>query len=97
MTMKDAIGYDIDDILDLVGLRRRRAARTLLSAVALIALGAGFGAGAGLLLAPSSGRRLRQDVGDRLDQFRERVKGEAQKRGIAVNATPAPQQQQQQP
>jgi hypothetical protein len=94
MTMKEAIGYDIDDILDLVGLQRRRMrARILLSAATLIALGAGIGACAGLLLAPSSGRRLRQDVGDRLDQIKERVKGEAQKRGIPVNATPsAPQQ-----
>jgi hypothetical protein len=92
--MKDVIRYDIDDVLDLVGLHRRHGSRTLLAALGLIALGAGFGACAGLLLAPSSGRRLRQDVGDRLDQIRERVKGEAQKRGIAVNATPAQPQQQ---
>lgn len=94
MRMKDVIGYDIDDALDLVGLHRRHGSKTVLAALALIALGAGFGACAGLLLAPSSGRRLRQDVGDRLDQIRERVKGEAQKRGIAVNATTPPQQQQ---
>jgi hypothetical protein len=94
MTMKNAIGYDIDDILDLVGLRRRGVrARILLSALGLVALGAGFGACAGLLLAPSSGRRLRQDVGDRLDQIRERMKTEAQKRGIAANAAPQPPQQ----
>jgi hypothetical protein len=96
MTMKSAIGYDIDDILDLVGLQRRRVSvRILLTAIGLMAAGAAAGACAGLLLAPSSGRRLRQDVGDRLDQIRERVKGEAQKRGITTNATP--QQQEQQP
>jgi gas vesicle protein len=94
MTMKDAIGYDVDDVLDLIGLRRRSArAKTLLSAIGLVALGAGVGACAGLLLAPASGRRLRQDVGDRLDQIKERMKTGAQKRGIAVDATPQQEQQ----
>ena len=93
MSVKDVIGYDIDDVLGLVGLQRRRAPGTILAILGLVAIGAGFGACAGLLLAPSSGRRLRQDMGDRLDQIRERVKGEAQKRGIAVNATPQQQQQ----
>jgi gas vesicle protein len=90
MTMKNAIGYDIDDALRLMGLRRTRALfGTVLPAIGLLCLGAAIGAGAGLMLAPSSGRRLRQDVGDRLDQIKERMKTEAQKHG--VNATP-PQQ-----
>jgi hypothetical protein len=92
MSIKQLLGYDIDDALDLVGLIRRRSiARAVLPAVGFLTLGAAIGAGVGLMLAPSSGRRLRQDVGDRLDQIREKMKTEAQKGG-AVNAT-QPQQQ----
>jgi len=87
MSMKNLIRYDIDDILDLVGLERRRSFMgAALPAIGFVALGAALGAGIGLMLAPSSGRRLRQEVGDRFDQIRERVKSEAQKQGI-VNAT----------
>jgi len=92
MSIKNAIGYDIDDVLHLIGLRRQRALfGTVLPAIGLMCLGAAIGASAGLMFAPSSGRRLRQDVGDRLDQIKERVKTEAQKRGVAVNATPQQQ------
>lgn len=87
--MKNIIGYDIDDVLDLVGLRRRRALfGIVLPAVGLVALGAALGACAGLLLAPSSGRRLRQDVGERLDQIRSRMKSDTRRAAAAVtNAT----------
>ncbi len=80
MKMKHLIGYDVDDILDLVGLERRRTfLEFALPAFGFIALGAAVGAGIGLAFAPSSGRRLRQEMGDRLDQIRERVKTEARK------------------
>jgi len=83
MTMKKVIGYDLDDILDLVGLERRRSVvGIMLPAIGLVAVGAAIGAGIGLMFAPSSGRRLRQEVGDRFDQIRERVKSEAQKQGV---------------
>lgn len=83
MTMKKVIGYDLDDILDLVGLERRRSVvGIVLPAIGLVAAGAAIGAGIGLMFAPSSGRRLRQEVGDRFDQIRERVKSEAQKQGV---------------
>jgi hypothetical protein len=83
MTMKKAIGYDLDDILDLVGLQRRRSViGSVLPAIGLVAIGAAVGAGIGLMLAPSSGRRLRQEVGDRFDRIRERVKSEAQKQNM---------------
>jgi gas vesicle protein len=87
MTMKKVIGYDLDDILDLVGLERRRSIiGSMLPAIGLVAIGAAIGAGVGLMFAPSSGRRLRQEVGDRFDQIRERVKSEAQKQGV-LNAS----------
>jgi hypothetical protein len=38
-----------------------------------LAIGAAIGAGVGLVFAPSSGRRFRQDMGARLDSFRHRV------------------------
>jgi hypothetical protein len=89
MSIKNVTGYDIDDVLDLVGLRRRRALMaSVLPAMGLLAMGVAIGAAAGLMLAPSSGRRLRQDVGDRLDQLRERVKSEAQKRAATNAAQP---------
>jgi sensor domain CHASE-containing protein len=81
MWMKKRIGYDLDDILHLARLQRRRSMTAFVVPAALfMILGAALGAGFGLVLAPSSGRRLRQEVGDRLDQIRERVKSE-------VNAT----------
>ncbi len=67
--------YDLDDGLRLIGLARRRSMIGLfLPAIGLLAAGAAIGAGVGLAFAPSSGRRLRQDVGGRFDQLRERVR-----------------------
>jgi len=93
MKMKNLIGYDIDDVLDLVGLARRRSLiEAVLPAMGFVVLGAAIGAGVGLMLAPSSGRRLRQEVGDRLDQVKSRVMSAAEKQGLVD----ARQQQQQQ-
>jgi hypothetical protein len=87
MNMRNFIGYEIDDVLELVGLRRRRPLlMSVLPAFGLVAFGAAVGASVGLMLAPSSGRRLRQEMGERLDQVRDRVKREAQKQSGA-NAT----------
>lgn len=88
MRIRRLLGYDIDDVLDLVGLQRRRSAiGAILPALGLVAFGAAVGAGVGLMFAPSSGRRLRQDMGERLDQMREKMKVEARKQGL-LNATP---------
>ncbi len=88
MKMKKLIGYDIDNILDLVRLERRRPlVQFVLPAVGLLAIGAAIGGGAGLILAPWSGRRLRQEVGGRIDQIRERLKSDQRKHEM-VNAAP---------
>lgn len=88
MRIRRLLGYDIDDVLDLMGLQRRRSAiGAILPAVGLVAIGAVVGAGVGLMFAPSSGRRLRQDMTERLDQMREKMKVEARKQGL-LNATP---------
>jgi hypothetical protein len=75
MIMKDITGYDINDALELLGLQRKPTLLSaLLPAVALVSVGAAVGAGVGLAFAPSSGRRLRKEFGDRIDQLRERIK-----------------------
>jgi hypothetical protein len=85
--MRKMIGYDIDDLLDLVGLERRRTfMKFVFPAMGLMALGAVVGAGVGLMFAPSSGRRLRREMGERIDQARERMRSEERKQD-SVNAT----------
>ena len=90
MRMKKRIGYDIDNILDLVRLERPRPlVQFVLPAVGLLALGVAIGGGAGLMLAPWSGRRLRQEMGGRIDQIRGRLKSDQRKQEQEmVNATP---------
>jgi YtxH-like protein len=91
--MKNLMGFDVDDALEFVGLRRRNAAiQFILPAVGFLALGAAVGAGVGLMFAPSSGRRLRQEVGDKLDQLRERMKNEVQQKNHAINTHAVAQQ-----
>jgi hypothetical protein len=86
--MKNLTGYDVDDLLNLAGLERSRSVvGFLLPALGCIALGAAVGAGVGLLFAPSSGRRFRQDMGDRFGQIRERMRRDAQQAQAGVNAT----------
>jgi hypothetical protein len=85
--MRKILSYDIDDVLELIGLQRRHSALgAILPAMGLVAFGAAIGAGVGLMLAPSSGRRLRQDMSERFDQMREKMKVEARKQA-ALNAT----------
>ena len=84
-------GYDIDDALAPRSVSSATFGDGIfLPAIGLLAAGAAIGAGIGLALAPSSGRRLRQDIGGRLDQLRERVKREAQKSGVAQQSRGAP-------
>ena len=85
-------GYELDDALRLIGVARRRSPLELmLPALGLLAAGAAIGAGIGLVFAPSSGRRLREDVGGRIDQLRERVRKEssAKHSNASVTTTPA--------
>jgi hypothetical protein len=79
--IKKATGLDVDDVLELIGLERRSSfLGSFMSAVGLLALGAAVGAGIGLAFAPSSGQRLRQDVGGKLDKIRERVMTETERK-----------------
>jgi hypothetical protein len=92
MTIKRLMrGYELDDALRLIGVARRRSPiELMLPALGLLALGAALGAGIGLAFAPSSGRRLREDVGGRLDQIRDRVRKDSEKHSNAtVSSTPS--------
>ncbi len=67
-------GVEWDDVLGVVGLARRPGffARAL-PALGLIAVSAAVGAGAALLLAPSSGEELRSRLSDGLDGVKNRL------------------------
>src|SRR5687767_8879441 len=61
---------DFDDALGYVGLERRH---NPMSTAALVALSAVVGAGAALLLAPSSGAELRSRLSDRLQDAKGKL------------------------
>lgn len=66
--------FEFDDLLGLLGLQQRRSnAQWILPAIGLVSLGAVIGAGAALLIAPSSGADLRQRISDRLDSCTDKV------------------------
>ena len=63
-----------NDVLGVVGLERRPSAFSrALPALGLIAVSAAVGAGAALLLAPSSGGELRNRLSDGLDGVKNRL------------------------
>ena len=67
-------GLRLEDILGAVGLERRPSAMArLLPAVSLITVSAVVGAGVALLLAPSSGTKLRARLSDGLDEAKHRL------------------------
>ncbi len=63
-----------NDILGVIGLERRPSALSrALPALGLVAVSAAIGAGAALLLAPSSGQELRARLSDGLDDVKNRL------------------------
>jgi len=65
---------DLNDILGVVGLERRPSAYSrVFPALGLVAVSAAVGAGAALLLAPSSGEELRARLSDGLDDVKHRL------------------------
>jgi hypothetical protein len=73
--IKDLIPSDltINDILEVVGLRRHSAMRRMLPSVGLVLAGAVVGGAIALLLAPESGEKLRGHIGQRLRRNEERA------------------------
>jgi hypothetical protein len=67
-------GIELNDILGVIGLERRPSALSrALPALGLVAVSAAIGAGAALLLAPSSGEELRARLSDGLDDMKTRL------------------------
>jgi hypothetical protein len=62
--------FDMDDALGYMGLEKRHSA---IPTVALVALSAAVGAGAALMLAPTSGAELRSRLNDRLQDAKSRL------------------------
>ncbi len=67
MNIKDIKNLDKEQILELLGLESERSTTSsVIWSVALIAMGAVAGATIALMLAPQSGRELRENVGRKL-------------------------------
>lgn len=65
---------DFEDVLGMIGLERRPSALgRMLPALGLIAVSAAVGAGIALLLAPTSGTRLRAKLSDGIDDAKHRL------------------------
>lgn len=71
-------------LLHAIGLQRARNGNDLLGGVAVFGAGMLVGAGLALLFAPSSGAEVREQLGSRLDDIRERT---AQAAGEVGKAT----------
>lgn len=66
--------FGVDDVLGTVGLERRRSTLDrILPAIGYVGLGTVIGAGAALLLAPSSGKELRSKVSHQFDEAKARI------------------------
>ncbi len=69
-------GLEKDDVLEVLGLQSRRsAADYILPTIGVFGLGVLVGAGLGLLLAPKSGRELRDDLRERLQSGQDQLPG----------------------
>jgi hypothetical protein len=67
-------GVELNDILGYIGLERRPSVFSrAFPALGLVVVSAAVGAGAALLLAPSSGEELRARLSDGLDDVKNRL------------------------
>ena len=65
---------DLENVLEAVGLERKpRILERALPAVGLVTLGAASGAGAALLLAPSSGKELRSRISGKVEEAKHEL------------------------
>jgi len=72
--VKAVEGLNLDDALGVVGVERKSSSLShFLPALGLITISAAIGAGIALLLAPSSGRRLRARLADGIDDAKHRL------------------------
>jgi hypothetical protein len=72
--IKNLTNYSKDDVLALLGLQSRSSTiSSVFGSIGLIGLGMVIGAGAALLIAPKSGRELREDLTTKLNGTTRRV------------------------
>jgi hypothetical protein len=72
--LKSVESLRFEDVLGVVGLEHKPSTvARLLPAIGLITVSAAVGAGAALLLAPSSGSKLRARLSDGLDDAKHRL------------------------
>ncbi len=82
MTLKDLshqLGNRLperDEMLNWIGLQQRQANETALTMIGAFALGTVVGGALALLFAPKPGHELRHDLGERLDDATQRIKGQ---------------------
>jgi hypothetical protein len=87
MKLSDLGNLDKDDILSALGLvSKPTASGRLLGSVGIFAVGLLVGAGAALLLAPTSGPDLREGLGERFRKAREGVTDEDTAAGAPESA-----------
>ena len=67
-----------EDIIRALGLQTRRTNGDVMPSIALFGAGMLVGAGLALLFAPSSGRELREELGERAAELRDRATGAAE-------------------
>ena len=74
MKLNDIRNFSKDDVLAALGLQSRTSAlSSVFGSIGLIGLGMIIGAGAALMMAPKSGRELREDLSTRLNGTTRRV------------------------
>lgn len=72
--VKSVENLRFDDMLGVIGLEQKPGVLArLLPAIGLVTVSAAVGAGAALLLAPSSGEKLRERLSDGLDDAKHRL------------------------
>ncbi len=76
--MKRTGKFQIDSILEMVGLEKKTSmATSILQSLGFLGLGLAAGLGLGLLMAPTTGRHLRDDLGRRIKRSAGRVASRA--------------------
>ena len=74
MKLNDIRNLSKDDVLAALGLQTRSSAlSSVFGSIGLIGLGMIIGAGAALMMAPKSGRELREDLSTKLNGTTRRV------------------------
>jgi hypothetical protein len=75
--MRRAMDFDVDDVLDLIGLERRRPLIAgLVPVIGALVAGIAIGTGLGLFLAPTPGHELRPEAEGKRTDIREKARGE---------------------